>query len=465
MVSVRSSAAYRIAMTYAAIIAWVLLLLGVAVYLATNAESRRDLDRDIATELDRLTHTYKPEDLLRELRWRQGRDSAGHLTYALFDAKGQRIAGKLDISGPPLGAGNIAVLGRDGARHVVRAGAADVGNGARLVVAGDWQEIARNNYLIIKYFLAALGFWILTSVAAGLVLAHYLRRRLKPINATANAIITGDIEWRVPVRHPGDEFDAAGRAFNLMLERIAGLIENLRQVSSDIAHDMRKPLIRLLCQTDRLGQVEGAEQRVLDLGDELLELFAAILRISEVEGGELGRGFKRVDLSTVMGEVAESFEPPLADAGDLIEWTIEPDIVVMGNHGLLAQLASNLLDNARIHTPPGTTITLTLVSEGENAKLSVEDNGPGVSPEDAERLLQRFFRAEASRTTPGNGLGLSLVAAASRAHGGSVAIEDAEPGLRVIVTLPKFRESAAEQPPLPASGGFIAKWLNGRRES
>src|SRR5690606_32349596 len=148
-----------------------------------------------------------------------------------------------------------------------RGGAIDLADGTRLVVAVNSDAIDHIKARILRLFLISVMAVLLISAMGAMVLGFYLRRRLTPINATANAIITGHIDWRVPIGKRGDEFDTAGRAVNLMLDRIAGLVDNLRQVSSDIAHDMRKPLMRLLVQTDRLGNVEGAE-RVLELGDE-----------------------------------------------------------------------------------------------------------------------------------------------------------------------------------------------------
>lgn len=442
MASLRSSAAYRIAITYAAAFAWAIALLGATVYFAANAEFRRQRDREIAEELDRLAREPNRAELLRELAWRQTESPASRFGYALFDRRGKRVAGTLAIAPPPLGFDDVLLPGGGAKEHWARAGAVELANGSLLVVAADSEAIDRINTQILKLFLAAFLVVLAISGVGALALGWYLRRRLKPITATANAIVTGDMEWRVPVGTRDDEFDAAGQALNLMLDRIAGLMENLRQVSSDIAHDLRKPLMRLLLQTDRLGEAEGAEQRVLELGDEMLMLFTAILRIAEVEGGGLERSFAYVDLSSLMGEVAESFAPALADRGDTIDWTIEPGVAVMGSRELLAQLASNLLDNAGIHTPAGTNVTLGLAADGGDgspwARLWVEDNGPGVSEEDREKLLQRFFRAESSRTTPGNGLGLSLVAAVARAHGGTVMIEDARPGLRIVVSLPRL---------------------------
>jgi signal transduction histidine kinase len=439
MASLRSSAAYRIAVIYAAVLVWTVLLLGVAVYLTADAEFRRQLDREIAEELDSLAREPNRTELLRELNWREGKGKTDRFAYGLFGRQGERIAGTIDAFPPSPGSTDLPL---HGGSRVVRAASADLADGTRLVVSSDGKSIDRIHAIIFTFFLAAFVAVLAMSAVGGVTLGWYLRRRLQPISATANAIVTGDIEWRAPVGSRGDEFDTAAQALNLMLDRIAGLMENLRQVSSDIAHDLRKPLIRLLNQTDRLGQVQGAEQRVVELGDEMLALFAAILRIAEVEGGGLERSFRPIELSNLMGELAESFAPALVDGGDVIDWTIQPDITVMGNRELLAQMAANLLDNARIHTPAGTAIAFRLALDGGDARLSVEDNGPGVTDEDRAKLLQRFFRAEASRTTPGNGLGLNLVAAVARAHNGRVTIDDADPGLRVIVTLPGLTGAA-----------------------
>jgi len=270
-----------------------------------------------------------------------------------------------------------------------------------------------------------------------LLLARYLRRRLGAIATTADAIVGGSLGHRMPVGRNRDEFDAAALALNAMLDRIVGLMENLRQVSSDVAHDLRTPLLKLRSQLDQVGHVAGAEQRAIELGDELIGLFAAILRIAEVEGGGLEQSFVRIDLSSLAEDVADSFRPALTDSGHALTWAIDPAIIVRGNRELLAQAVANLLDNARVHTPAGTSVTLSLDAGGEWARLTIADNGPGVAPADRAAILQRFYRTEASRTTPGNGLGLSLVAAVAAAHGGSVTIDDNRPGLLVAILLPR----------------------------
>lgn len=214
-------------------------------------------------------------------------------------------------------------------------------------------------------------------------------------------------------------------------------MDNLRQVSSDVAHDLRTPLLKLRNQLELVGKVDGAAERAIAQGDALLDLFAAILRIAEVESGVTLGALGTIDLSALALDVAETYQPAFADSGRTLDWSVEPGVAVAGDRQLLAQAMVNLLDNAQIHTPPGTHVRLTLVTDADHVRLSVVDDGPGVPAHDRTRILRRFVRGEASRTTPGNGLGLSLVAAVAAVHGGGVAVEDAGPGLRMTITLPR----------------------------
>ena len=171
----------------------------------------------------------------------------------------------------------------------------------------------------------------------------------------------------------------------------------------------------------------------------LLALFASILRIAEVESGALSRAFVAIDLSALATDLGESYQPAFTDGGRDLSWSIEDGISVSGDRELIAQALINLLDNARIHTPPGAKVLLALEASGDWARLSVADDGPGVPVCDHDRILQRFARGEASRTTPGNGLGLSLVAAVAAAHGGNIVVGSNQPGLRVTIVLPRAR--------------------------
>jgi hypothetical protein len=230
-----------------------------------------------------------------------------------------------------------------------------------------------------------------------------------------------------------------------MLERIVGLIANVRQVSTDVAHDLRTPLARL---RNRLEQglaavgaggdaalLEDAIRRV----DEVLGLFAAILRIAEIEGGQIRETFKRVDISGLASELAESYAPAVAEGDRSLVLKAAPGLVVLGDRELLAQALINLLENAQSHTPAGTTIEIYVEAAGGAVLAGVADNGRGVPPADRERIVERFIRLENSRSAPGHGLGLNLVAAIAGLHGGALRFADNAPGLRATLELPADR--------------------------
>jgi len=229
-----------------------------------------------------------------------------------------------------------------------------------------------------------------------------------------------------------------------MLDRIAHLLDNLRQVSGDVAHDLRTPLARLrnqLAETlDSGGDAAAtrtALKRAIGQSDDLLALFAAILRISEVEGGALSKTFARVDLSDLVNDLCDSYAPAVSDGGRTLDCEIEPNIRLHGDWELIAQAVINLLDNAQHHTPPGTRIIVAADADEVWIRLSVADNGPGVAAEDRPRIARRFARLDSSRTTPGHGLGLNLVEVIAEAHGGTLLIDDNMPGLRVTMVLPR----------------------------
>jgi signal transduction histidine kinase len=233
-----------------------------------------------------------------------------------------------------------------------------------------------------------------------------------------------------------------------MLDRIEGLLENLRQVSSDVAHDLRTPLARLRTRLeDGLRNADGVGRTVIEDSieriDEVLSLFAAILRIAEVEAGETRRLFAQVDLSELVTELAESYAPAIEDGGRTLRWSAEPEVIVQGDRQLLAQAIVNLLENAQRHTPPKTQILVTLTASEKLARVEVADNGSGVPAEDLDRIARRFTRVEGSRTTPGHGLGLNLVRAVASLHGGRLVLRNDNPGFSATAEI--AREAASAQ--------------------
>lgn len=439
MPSLQSSAAYRIAFTYAAAFAVAILALGVAVYFAADAQFRGQRDRAIASELADLAQERNVGEVIEEIREREAARSPGSFGYALFDRAGRRIGGSMKTGRPSLGFSMIVFDDPREGPDPARAKAVDLPGGERLVVAVDSEVIEAIDATILSLFGVAFVIVLLVGLAGALLLGRYLRHRLAAISGTANAIVAGDLDRRMPVGPDGDEFDGVAVALNAMLDRIAGLMDNLRQVSSDVAHDLRTPLLRLRAQLERVGEDDGATERAIAHGDEILKLFGSILRIAEVEGGGLERTFSVVDLSALVEQVAGDFQPALADGGRTLSWEVRPGIAVDGDRELLAQMLSNLLDNVRVHTPVGTKARISLEGDDVSVRLSVADDGPGVEDTDRERMFRRFFRSEASRTTRGNGLGLSLVAAVATAHRGEASVGAGRPGLRVTVVLPRHR--------------------------
>jgi hypothetical protein len=247
----------------------------------------------------------------------------------------------------------------------------------------------------------------------------------------------------VAVGANGDEFDRAGESLNLMLDRIAQLVDNLRQVSSDVAHDLRTPLQRLrgaieagLDGPQDIAALRQALARAQDQSDALLALFEAILRICEVGAGGGRERFGPIDLAALVADVCEMYGPAVEDGGRTLLCTDGGPVMTCGDGELLIQLVTNLLDNAILHTPSGTSIRVDVRNGASEAELIVADTGPGVPEADRGRIVQRFVRLNQGRTTNGHGLGLNLVAAIAAAHGGRLAIEDNQPGLRIRVRLP-----------------------------
>lgn len=440
MTGLRRSAAYRIASAYSAVFALAMLVLAAIAYLGADAAFSRQQDVAIAGENAALLREYREgglPDLREAIAKREARNIINAYGYAVFDREGQRVAGALDTPRPEAGRRDIVFADSHAGSDPARALATDLPGGYRLVVARDSQALLQIDRTIFLLFGGAFAVVIGVGVIGALILGGYLRARLRGISEATAAIIAGDLTQRVPLARGDDEFDQVGRALNLMLDRIAQLMENLRQVSSDVAHDLRTPLLRLRNQLEQVGTVEGAAHRAIEQGDALLTLFASILRIAEIESGALTQSFVLTNVSALARDMAESYGPALFDGGRVLSWTIDADILVIGDRTLLAQAIINLLDNAGRHTRPGTHIELVLSCDASFARLSIADNGPGVASVDRERILQRFVRGEASRTTPGNGLGLSLVAAVAAAHGGGVAVDDNEPGFRFRLTLPR----------------------------
>lgn len=464
---IAASAAYRIAAIYALVLSVTVVALGTAVYHVAVAEVRLGQDVAVATESSDLKQEYTHDglDALKHaMNAREKSDATNAFGYALFDAGGRRIAGNFAIPRPLAGLHDIVIDDPREGPDPYRVQATDLAGGERLVIAADLEPVETTQHMILTLCLLAFGLTIAIGIFGAFLLGRYLRRKLERIGATARAIALGDMDRRIPIGTSGggDEFDELGAALNAMLDRIALLLENLRQVSSDVAHDLRTPLARLRGELDLaqdpaidLDERDAAVRRALAASDTMLHLFGAILRLSEIESGRLARPSEVIDLSDLTVELCDSYLPAVADGGRVLRFDVQPGLRIRGDRELMAQALINLLDNAQIHTPLGTEITVTAIADAERVKLMVADTGPGVARQDRTRILHRFVRLEASRSTPGHGLGLNLVSAIVALHGGTLTIEDNAPGLVATIVLSRVRGlhfDVSRHASLPASG-------------
>jgi signal transduction histidine kinase len=438
------SAAYRIAFIYSAAFALAILLLGLILFWTMHLDFTRQLDATLEEEASTLTVEYRNDgrgELADAITQREASTLRERLLYAVYSRDGRRVMGSLRTGVPRLGLHDITFIDPREGPDAARGLAVDLGDGTRLLVAADRERIEQIDRTVISVFGAAFLLVVLLGAVGALLLGGYLRRRLNGISSAAEAIVQGDMASRMPVGARGDEFDRLSRSLNAMLERIASLVENVRQVSTDVAHDLRTPLARLRNRLEEglrpraTGDVALIEDSLRGV-DEVLALFAAILRIAEVEGGKIRRTFKSVDVSILASELADSYAPAVAQGGRSLTATVENGLRVRGDAELLAQALVNLIENAQSHTPRGTAIQICAEARNGTIVLAVADNGPGVPPEDRERIVERFVRLERSRSTPGHGLGLNLVSAIAAVHGGVLRFDDNRPGLRAFLELP-----------------------------
>jgi signal transduction histidine kinase len=451
----RSSAAYRIAFINFAAYSAGLALLGVIVFAAMHIAFSRQLDATVTDEARSLQDEYTrggDTELAKEIAEREAPSSSTTMLYAVFGPDGRRLYGSLLTSRPKPGLHPIRFYDPTEGADEARAITIDLSPRERLVVAIDDDWLEEIEKLIVVIFSLAFAGSIVVGFGGALVLGSYLQRRIQSITSSAEAIVRGDIRRRMPVGPRGDEFDQLASTLNRMLDQIEGLLENLRQVSTDIAHDLRTPLARLRNSLERgmIGPGEPQELVADAIGqlDQVLSLFAAILRVAEVESGETKRFFGSVDLTAMLTDLAESYAPAFEDNGRTLLWSIEPDLEVEGDRELLAQATINLLENAQRHTPNDAIVRMSATSAGSMVFMQVADNGPGVPKGDLDRVTKRFARLETSRNTPGHGLGLSLVAAVAKLHGGRLELRQLAQGLSATVQIPRinFPRPATDDP-------------------
>jgi signal transduction histidine kinase len=330
------------------------------------------------------------------------------------------------------------------------------------LIGHDLAERARIGAVMVRALAISLVFFAALGAAGALFVARRVLGRIDDMNKSAQGIMAGDLTRRLPVSGSGDELDRLAEGLNEMLGRIAVLMEGLREVSDNIAHDLRTPLTRLRNHAEAALAFGGdaaayrqALEKTIEESDGLIRVFNALLLIARAEaGGDLGPP-QPVDVGEAARSVAELYEPIAEEEGVTLTVHAKDGLKIRGNRELIGQAIANLVDNALKYGAPQNgpgnekpDVVIAAERAGGSILLTVADRGPGIAPADRARVLDRFVRLEGSRSRPGSGLGLSLAAAVARMHGGAVELEDNQPGLRVRLTLPAADEPA--QSPAPA---------------
>ncbi len=330
------------------------------------------------------------------------------------------------------------------------------GNGARfddgtfLLVTNDTGDLRDTQALLIRSFGLSLAVVVVLSLAGGLAIGNPHRTRSDDTNRTARAIMDGDLARRIPIVQGMDELGGLAEILNRMLARIEELVENLRLVTSSVAHDLRSPLGRHRQRLDTVRlkprsarEYEAAIDAAIEDTDTILKIFDGMLRLAQIEAGTPRERFMRVDLSPACENVADAFAAVAEDDGKQLLANIARDVNLRGNRELLMQLLANLVENALRHTPTGTTVRMELETRFGRPRITVDDDGPGIPADEKDRVFRQFYRLDASRSTPGNGLGLAFVLAVVKLHNATISLEDNDPGLRVVVVFAEQSLSAS----------------------
>jgi len=320
----------------------------------------------------------------------------------------------------------------------------EIKNGMRFLIGRDVSQHKSFQKVVARTLIFSLIAMVVFGMLTWFFVGRRALKRIDMVSKSTNRILAGDRSERLPLSGGGDEFDRLSSGMNDMLDRINHLDEGLKQVSDNIAHDLKTPITRLRnkAETALAGRLSAAAGRkaltgVVEECDTLIKTFNALLMISRVESGSTTAKFTQLNLSEILEDIAELYQPLAEENGTHFETKITPDINVSGNRELLSQALANLIDNAmKYATGKKASILIKLEKNGDRAVISVSDNGPGIPDDKHDHVMERFTRLEKSRTKPGNGLGLSLVKAVVQLHKGSIVLGDNEPGLVVTMSFP-----------------------------
>lgn len=447
--SLLRSTPFRLALTFAVLFVVAFTLSGAVVYQLMRGNLSDRLDQSAKETFAVVAATYAGadlEDLVATVNSHAKLASPREQLFSLTDANGAHLAGNFLANDSPAGF-SVIEEGASGvpAGNAYRVFSGRVGTNNLVVALGLSQTRDLQRIVLIGFGWATLLVAVL-ALGGGALLAFRVQRRLDAIAATMGDVSQGRLAARIELIGNGDDIDGVSAQINAALDRLSALVEGMRQVSSDIAHDLKTPLNRLQMILEAAGEKAAAGK---DIGGELLdartesgqinETFDALLRIAQIEAGARKARFTNLDLDAVIETIAEIYTGVAEDSGmslSLRKTLQGPGGRIHGDAELLTQLFANLVENALRHCPPGTSIELSVTLQGNSVVATVADDGPGIPEPEHDKVFRRLYRLDKSRSTSGSGLGLSLVHAIADLHGARIVLKDMSPGLGVVVSFP-----------------------------
>jgi len=471
------STAFRLTLAYLVIFALYAAALLAYFALNTGRLITEQITETVDAEITGLTEQYTIGGLRQLILIVENRSlRPGSSLYLVTAPTGQALAGNVGSLGP----GVLDKTGwsetvyrrldeQEAAEHTALARVVQLSGGFRLLVGRDLEERARMREIIVAAARGSVALVIVLGLTGGFFVARRVLKRFDAVTDTTQRIMAGDLTGRLPVTGIGDELDRLATNLNVMLERIEALMRGLKEVSDNIAHDLKTPLTRLRNRCEaalRTAKTEadyrGALEGMIEESDGLIRTFDALLMIARAESGQARENMTEFDAAEIVRGVGELYEPLAEEQGVTIKVEAPEATMLKGNRELLSQALANLVDNAIKYARPAQNgeaaaqnaeataqnaevaaqkppaeIVLAVRQEGDRVLLTVADRGPGIPEADRARAVERFVRLTQGGSEPGSGLGLSLAAAVARLHGGELTLEDNAPGLKVIIALPR----------------------------
>jgi signal transduction histidine kinase len=446
------STSFRTGAIYAAFVLGAVFAILASAYLSVREDISGAIQASVKADKEHLLSEYNSGGLAalteavdERLAETQGYDRA----YLLQDKSGAAILGNVQALPAAKGMYLGVIVTKppqplpDGSPSLVMGEVVNLAD-ADLFVGRSAAQMDETLEILLSSFAIGAALTAAAALLIGALLGEYSTRRIEIISkATASAVATG-LKERIPLKGNGDEFDRLSSDINVMLDRIQELMEGMRQISSDIAHELKTPLSRLRTNLEDvlmrrpagLAAFRSAIGMSIAETDGIIATFNALLRIAQIEGGARRSHFKEVNLSELLGTVTEIYDPVAADAALTLTTSFVPHCAIAGDLDLLTQMFANLIENSIRYVPRGGIIQVALQKNSNEIIVSVSDNGPGIPEAEREKVFHRLYRSEQSRTTQGSGLGLALVAAVAALHHVKVSLRDNQPGLDVRLVFP-----------------------------